>query len=127
MTPIQISPPKNGPNSEKVCTQDLEMKHWAQRSFICYLRSFHLQSNKKVYTSAPNNQVSQLTWSMAMPPNTQFLRQKMARHLVSFSVEEEGNCKVLQTKRIPITPIQRQSHASITFMSYQVQAGRIHL
>ena len=54
---------------------------------------------------------------MAMPPKTQFLRQKMARHFVSSSVEEEGICEVLQTKRIPIIPIQHQSHAFITFMS----------
>ena len=32
-----------------LCAQDVEMKKWAQRSFICYLRSVHLQSNKKVF------------------------------------------------------------------------------
>ena len=26
---------ENGPNSEMFCIQDLETKHWAQRSFIC--------------------------------------------------------------------------------------------
>ncbi len=31
------------------CVQDVEIKQWAQKSFACYLRSIHLQSNKKIF------------------------------------------------------------------------------
>ena len=31
------------------CVQDVEIKQWAQKSFACYLRSVHLQSNKKIF------------------------------------------------------------------------------
>ena len=49
MIPIQVNLKKMVSIQKKLemfCTQDPEMKHWAQRSFICYLQSIHLQSNK---------------------------------------------------------------------------------
>eukprot|EP00794_Sanderia_malayensis_P000511 gene511-1158_t len=53
--PIQeIRPdPKKIQNMEKrlasFCAQSQEMKHWAQRSIVSYVRSVFLQSNKKIF------------------------------------------------------------------------------
>ena len=49
---IRINPKKIVSIRQKLegfCAQDHQMKQWAQRCFICYLRSVHLQSNKRVF------------------------------------------------------------------------------
>ena len=60
---------------EMFCTQDPEMKHWAQRSFICYLRSIHLQSNKKIFDvhKLPTTEYAN-SLGLAQPPRIRFLR-----------------------------------------------------
>lgn len=61
---------------EIFCAQDSEMKHWAQRSFICYLRSVHLQSNKKVFDirQLPTDRYSQ-SLGLAQPPRIRFMQR----------------------------------------------------
>ena len=60
---------------EGFCAQDQEMKHWAQRSFICYLRSVHLQANKKLFDvhKLPIAEFSR-SLGLAQPPRIRFLK-----------------------------------------------------
>ena len=62
---------------EQFCAQDSEMKHWAQRSFICYLRSVHLQGNKRVFNlhSLPTDEYAR-SLGLAQPPRIRFLKQE---------------------------------------------------
>lgn len=49
---IRVNPKKIVSVRKKLgglCAQSVELKQWAQRSFICYLRSVHLQSNKAIF------------------------------------------------------------------------------
>ena len=64
---------------EQFCAQDQEMKHWAQRSFICYLRSVHLQANKRVFNlrSLPTDEYA-LSLGLAQPPRIRFLKREEA-------------------------------------------------
>ena len=58
------------------CAQDPEMKHWAQRSFICYLRSVHLQSNKQIFDihKLPTDEYAH-SLGLAQPPRIRFLQR----------------------------------------------------
>ena len=58
------------------CAQDPEMKHWAQRSFICYLRSVHLQSNKQIFDvhKLPTDEYAN-SLGLAQPPRIRFLQR----------------------------------------------------
>ena len=60
------------------CAQDSEMKHWAQRSFICYLRSVHLQSNKQIFDihKLPTDEYAH-SLGLAQPPRIRFLQRAM--------------------------------------------------
>ena len=62
---------------EQFCAQDSEMKHWAQRSFICYLRSVHLQANKEVFDlhKLPTAEYSK-SLGLAQPPRIRFLKRE---------------------------------------------------
>ena len=64
---------------EQFCAQDSEMKHWAQRSFICYLRSVHLQANKEVFDlhKLPTAEYSK-SLGLAQPPRIRFLKREEA-------------------------------------------------
>ena len=81
---IRVNPKKTASIQKKLeqfCAQDPQMKHWAQRSFICYLRSVHLQSNKKVFDlhQLPTTEYSR-SLGLAQPPRIRFLKQeKVAR------------------------------------------------
>ena len=49
---LKVNPKKIVPVRRKMegfCAQDVEIKQWAKRSFLCYLKSVHLQSNKKIF------------------------------------------------------------------------------
>ena len=63
------------------CAQDPEMKHWAQRSFICYLRSIHLQSNKEIFDihKLPTDEYAN-SLGLAQPPRIRFLQRAMKSH-----------------------------------------------
>ena len=58
------------------CVQDTDMKHWAQRSFICYLRSVHLQSNKRVFDvrKLPTEEYA-LSLGLPQAPRIRFLKK----------------------------------------------------
>ena len=58
------------------CVQDTDMKHWAQRSFICYLRSVHLQSNKRVFDvrKLPTEEYA-LSLGLPQAPRIRFLKR----------------------------------------------------
>jgi ATP-dependent RNA helicase DDX10/DBP4 len=77
------------------CAQDPEMKHWAQRSFICYLRSVHLQSNKQIFDihKLPTDEYAH-SLGLAQPPRIRFLQRAMKSKQVSSKKkkreEEEG-------------------------------------
>ena len=62
------------------CAQDTEMKNWAQRSFICYLRSVHLQSNKRIFDihKLPTDEYAH-SLGLAQPPRIRFL-QRSGKH-----------------------------------------------
>lgn len=61
---------------ETFCAQDPEMKHWAQRSLVSYVRSVFLQSNKKVFdvSALPVGEYS-LSLGLSQPPRIRFLKK----------------------------------------------------
>ena len=76
---IQINPKKlrciQG-KLEAFCAQDGEMKHWAQKSFISYMRSVHLQSNKDVFDVhvLPAKEYA-TSLGLVQPPKIRFLKK----------------------------------------------------
>ena len=79
---IQVNPKKTlsiQNKLEQFCAQDSEIKHWAQRSFICYLRSIHLQPNKDVFDihRLPTAEYAR-SLGLAQPPRIRFLKREEA-------------------------------------------------
>ena len=79
---IRVNPKKTLSIQKKLgqfCAQDPEVKHWAQRSFICYLRSVHLQSNKRVFDlrSLPTDEYAR-SLGLAQAPRIRFLKREEA-------------------------------------------------
>jgi ATP-dependent RNA helicase DDX10/DBP4 len=74
-----------------LCALSTELKQWAQRSFICYLRSVHLQSNKDIFDV---HQLPLETYaaSLGLPkaPRVRFLQKLNEK-------EGEGKEEVLQS------------------------------
>ena len=64
---------------EQFCAQDPEVKHWSQRSFVCYLRSVHLQANKRVFDlrSLPTDEYAR-SLGLAQAPRIRFLKREEA-------------------------------------------------
>lgn len=90
---IRVNPKKTMSIQKKLeqfCAQDIEMKHWAQRSFICYLRSVHLQANKQVFNlrSLPVAEYAK-SLGLAQPPRIRFLKREEA-----VKKQEESNDEV---------------------------------
>ena len=76
---IQVNPKKLRSIQGKLeafCAQDSEMKHWAQKSFISYLRSVYLQSNKEVFNVhlLPANEYA-TSLGLVQPPKIRFLKK----------------------------------------------------
>jgi len=76
---IEVNPKKLRPIQGKLeafCAQDGEIKHWAQRSFISYVRSVYLQSNKEVFNVhlLPMNEYA-LSLGLVQPPKVRFLQK----------------------------------------------------
>ena len=61
---------------ETFCAQDPEMKHWAQRSLVSYVRSVFLQSNKEVFdvSALPIDEYS-LSLGLSQPPRVRFMKK----------------------------------------------------
>ena len=76
---IQINPKKlrciQG-KLEAFCAQDGDMKHWAQKSFISYMRSVYLQSNKDVFdvNVLPTNEYA-TSLGLVQPPRIRFFKK----------------------------------------------------
>ena len=80
---IRVNPKKMVSIQSKLqtfCAQDHDMKHWAQRSFICYLRSVNLQSNKKIFDvhKLPTDEYAKAL-GLAQPPRIRFLQREMVK------------------------------------------------
>ena len=75
---------------ESLCTQNTDLKQWAQRSFICYLRSVHLQSNKTIF-DVHKLPVETYAASLGLPkaPRVRFL-QKLSGKGKGEEEEERG-------------------------------------
>ena len=76
---IKVNPSKMVPIQGKLnalCAQDVEMKQWAQRSFICYLHSVYLQSNKKIFDvkKLPTEEYA-LSLGLPQAPRIRFLKR----------------------------------------------------
>ena len=76
---IQVNPKKLRSIQGKLeafCAQDGEMKHWAQKSFISYVRSVYLQSNKEVFDVhlLPANEYA-ISLGLVQPPKIRFLKK----------------------------------------------------
>lgn len=71
---------------EEFCAQNAEMKQWAQRSFICYLRSVHLQANKDVF-DVQKLPLEEYASSLGLPhpPRVRFLQRSDS--------EKKKNCR----------------------------------
>jgi len=97
---IEVNPKKLRPIQGKLeafCAQDGEMKHWAQRSFISYVRSVYLQSNKEVFNVhlLPMNEYA-LSLGLVQPPKVRFLQKAKKKFTnkdsdVDSDVNFEGN------------------------------------
>ena len=93
ITQIRVNPKKTSSIQKKLqvfCAQDPELKHWAQKSFICYIRSVHLQSNKKVFDvrKLPIAEYAN-SLGLAQPPRVRFLRRTGKKRKESSSENEE--------------------------------------
>lgn len=80
---------------EGLCAQNTELKQWAQRSFICYLRSVHLQSNKTIF-DVHQLPIETYAASLGLPkaPRVRFLQKITGKEKQDEEVEgsegEEG-------------------------------------
>ena len=75
---------------EGFCAQSLEMKQWAQRSFICYLKSVHLQANKAVFDvhQLPLEEFA-ASLGLSKAPRVRFL-QREAKKRLKLSMRGKG-------------------------------------
>ncbi len=90
---IQVNPKKIvsiQPKLEVFCAQDTEMKHWAQRSFICYLRSVYIKSNKTIFDveKLPTDNYA-ISLGLAQPPRIRFLQRVQQRKDKAVEIKNE--------------------------------------
>ena len=93
---IQINPKKLRSIQGKLeafCAQDGEMKHWAQKSFISYMRSVYLQSNKDVFNVRllPASEYA-TSLGLVQPPKIRFM--KKLKHKVDQDSDAAENFEV---------------------------------
>ena len=92
---IEVNPKKVASIQRKLegfCAQDPDIKQWAQRSFVCYLRSIHLQSNKRIFDihNLPMNEYA-ISLGLPQPPRIRFLqRSSKARAGLVQTSDETG-------------------------------------
>lgn len=91
---IQVNPRKVSSiqrRLESFCARDSEVKQWAQKSFICYLRSVHLQSNKGVFdVHKLSLDLYAASLGLLRPPRVRFM-QKLAKRDTGGEEEEPGS------------------------------------
>ena len=93
---IQVNPKKLRSIQGKLeafCAQDGEMKHWAQKSFVSYMRSVHLQSNKDVFNVhvLPANEYA-TSLGLVQPPKIRFM--KKLKHKMDQDSDAVGESEV---------------------------------
>ena len=76
---IEINPSKIQNIQKKLeafCAQDTDIKHWAQKSIVTYIRSVFLNSNKKIFQVSllPLEEFSS-SLGLARPPKLRFLKK----------------------------------------------------
>jgi ATP-dependent RNA helicase DDX10/DBP4 len=95
---IQMNKSKNQPLQEKLAqqiAQDAALKHMAQKAFVSYLRSVHLQGNKKVFdiSKYPPEGIAS-AWGLATQPRLRFVDvpdQKVKN--IPYALREDGGGK----------------------------------
>ena len=95
---IQMNKSKNQPLQEKLAqqiAQDAALKHMAQKAFVSYLRSVHLQGNKKVFDirKYPPEAIAS-AWGLATQPRIRFVDvpdQKVKN--IPYALREDGGGK----------------------------------
>ena len=90
---IKLNPKKIVSITRKLqgfCAQDTAVKMWAQRSFVCYVRSVHLQANKSVF-DVQQLPLEEYAASLGLPraPRVRFLKGASKKGSLELS-EEEG-------------------------------------
>ena len=77
---IRVNPKKTVSIQKKLaalCARDSALKHWAQRSFLCYLRSVHLHGNKRVFNVRKLPFVEYaLSHGLSQAPRVRFLKRE---------------------------------------------------
>ena len=76
---IRVNPKKTVSVQKKLaalCARDTAMKHWAQRSFLCYLRSVHLHGNKRIFNVCKLSfEEYALSLGLSQAPHVRFLKR----------------------------------------------------
>jgi len=95
----QIQPdPKKLQNIQRklasFCAQNQEIKHWAQRSIISYVRSVFLQSNKGIF-DVHKLQIREYAISLGLPvpPRIRFMK-KLEKKIGSATKDADHNSKI---------------------------------
>ena len=91
---LKVNPKKVIPLQKKLegfCAQDISVKQWAQRSFLCYLKSVHLQANKKIF-SVCKLPIEKYALSLGLPgaPRIRFLLRTLPEGGEDMEAEEES-------------------------------------
>ena len=121
---IRVNPKKTISIQTKLaglCARDAALKHWAQKSFLCYLRSVHLQSNKRVFNvqKLPIDEFA-LSLGLSQSPRLRFLKREASEQTapetevekktetLNFGVDEDDSDsdEVLTVKRV-VHPSER--------------------
>ncbi len=81
---LKINPKKTVSIAKKLsgyCAMDMSVKQWAKRSFICYLKSVHLQSNKTIF-DVHKLPIEEFAFSLGLPaaPRVRFLYKSTTRN-----------------------------------------------
>ena len=94
---IRVNPKKTVSIQTKLaglCARDAALKHWAQKSFLCYLRSVHLQANKRIFNvqKLPIDEFA-LSLGLSQSPRLRFLK----REETVLESGVEGKVKIAET------------------------------
>lgn len=91
---IKINPAKQtpiGPALQALLSKSVELKDWAQRALVAYVRSVFLAPNKAVF-DAQSLALAELatSWGLLAPPRMRFLKQVGKKKVVVVDVGGEG-------------------------------------
>ncbi|XP_065834592.1 probable ATP-dependent RNA helicase DDX10 isoform X2 [Oscarella lobularis] len=113
---IQINPKKVFSVTSKLaafCAQDTEMKHWAQRTFVTYLKSVYLQSNKDIFNieKLPTDEFA-LSLGLSAAPKIRFKKESTRHDVCKFDFcgddddeEDDEDTELLKLKPVSATEL----------------------